>query len=183
MNIAYIVILLILLLGRKKVLEIIEGYAVLAITLFILFSLIALSNTFINGVKRFSELYGWQSAGLIFFIVFSAILSLIIYIIRERKNGEMNSRFIESVSANDTQKALSLIKLTPNINYQNSKKWTPLMLASKRGNVEIVKALISSKAKLNIRNQHGETAYEQAKIKGHDQIARLLIQAGAKTKK
>jgi ankyrin repeat protein len=57
----------------------------------------------------------------------------------------------------------------------------PLLLsAAERGEVEIVKGLITAGAKIDVRDQeYGTTALIEAAMEGHAEIVRLLIQAGA----
>jgi ankyrin repeat protein len=56
---------------------------------------------------------------------------------------------------------------------------TPLMLASECNDVEIVKALINKGANVNEKNKKGANALTAATIKGHKEVVRVLLDAGA----
>ena len=56
---------------------------------------------------------------------------------------------------------------------------TPLMVASMKGNAEIVKALLAAEAPVNAKTQNGTTALIMAAMWKKAEIAKLLIDAGA----
>jgi len=56
---------------------------------------------------------------------------------------------------------------------------TALIHATWEGNVEIVEALITANASLNIRERFGETALVKAAYRGWVEICQMLIDAGA----
>jgi ankyrin repeat protein len=59
---------------------------------------------------------------------------------------------------------------------------TPLMHASSRGHLEVVRLLLghpSAKATINHRNRHGETALVLASYKGRGMVVRALLEGGA----
>lgn len=60
--------------------------------------------------------------------------------------------------------------------------YTPLMMASKNGHLEVVQVLIDHRADINLRyagRKVGRTALDMAKESGHTTIETLLLQAGA----
>lgn len=57
--------------------------------------------------------------------------------------------------------------------------WTPLHIAAKRGNLDIVQLLIERGAELNALNSMGQTPLFLAVQGGHKDIANLLIERGA----
>src|SRR5437763_940845 len=56
---------------------------------------------------------------------------------------------------------------------------TPLMVAAKAGNKEMVELLLGWEADVNARDQRGYTALMYAAWKGHADIVRVLIDRGA----
>ncbi|MGA4722105.1 ankyrin repeat domain-containing protein [Fictibacillus nanhaiensis] len=68
-----------------------------------------------------------------------------------------------------------LQKDKPNVNIKNGLNSTSIMNAAYNGNIEIVIALLERKAKVNIINKYGFTAYVVAKYRGYDQLASLLV--------
>lgn len=63
------------------------------------------------------------------------------------------------------------------INIQNKRGDTPLHLSSYRGYIEIVTLLQQVHANLDIKNEKGRTAAEEAQGNGHPNIANLLKKA------
>jgi ankyrin repeat protein len=53
------------------------------------------------------------------------------------------------------------------------------MFAAQHGNIEIVRHLLEHGADFDARGEHGLTVLGFAQQNGHDEIARLLEQAGA----
>jgi ankyrin repeat protein len=63
------------------------------------------------------------------------------------------------------------------VNFQNSKGVTALNIASHRGQLEIVRALLEkAKADVNIPNTSGSTSLIQASHFGHTAVVQLLLQ-------
>ena len=58
--------------------------------------------------------------------------------------------------------------------------FTPLMAAASGGHADTVKALLSAKADVNAAQKNGDTALKMATAAGHDDVAQLLKDAGAK---
>ncbi|CAI8041202.1 Ankyrin repeat domain-containing protein 50, partial [Geodia barretti] len=61
------------------------------------------------------------------------------------------------------------------INYQNKDGATPLIMASYKGHLEVVRLLLESGAK-DLPYKDGRTAMSFARAKGHQQIVQLLQQ-------
>ena len=72
-----------------------------------------------------------------------------------------------------------LFDLIDNINYQNEKGRTALMLASTGGHEQVVQSLVSAGANVNIQDNEGCTALMIACEKNYLVIVNTLIQAGA----
>lgn len=58
-------------------------------------------------------------------------------------------------------------------------RWTPLMIAAWRDEIEIVRLLLSQGENVNVRCVDGHTALSRAAWRGHADIVDLLLQAGA----
>ena len=57
---------------------------------------------------------------------------------------------------------------------------TPLIIAAKNGNAEIVRLLLEKGADVNVKTDSGKTALIHAKNEGHTDIVEMLEKAGAK---
>jgi uncharacterized protein len=58
---------------------------------------------------------------------------------------------------------------------------TSLMIAARRGDLDIVKALLNAGADINTKNRFGDTALTKAVYKGHTDVVQVLLDAGAST--
>ena len=66
----------------------------------------------------------------------------------------------------------------PDASLDDTRK-TPLMLAAAAGNEEMVTLLLRYRAKLDLRDQIGNTALAYAAFRGHVEVAELLLASGA----
>ena len=84
--------------------------------------------------------------------------------------------------ANKVHAAWFLLERGADVSVRNLYGSTPLMLASFNGNTDFVRRLIEMGVDINAEAifAEGETALTKAKRKGHDDIAALLINAGAR---
>ncbi len=82
--------------------------------------------------------------------------------------------------------ALALInnnKTLPNLDIQSKQyRLSAIMAAAKAGRENVVRALISKGASLNLKGQYGYTALDWAMKNGHNSIVLTLVQYGAKYK-
>jgi len=79
----------------------------------------------------------------------------------------------------DLQQVKYYISKKYNINVVDDSKTTPLMHASSRGFIEIVKVLVENGAKLNLQNIHGYSALIRACINKFPEVIKYLIEKGA----
>ena len=79
----------------------------------------------------------------------------------------------------DLQKVIYYVSKGYNLNKVDDSKTTPLMHASSRGFIEIVKVLVENGAKLNLQNIHGYTALIRACINKFPEVIKYLIEKGA----
>ena len=79
----------------------------------------------------------------------------------------------------DFMKIVSSFLEVVDIDEQNSKGLTALMLATIEGHTEIVDILIEAGADLNIQEEYGDTALMKAIYKKNIDIAEMLIDSGA----
>lgn len=54
-----------------------------------------------------------------------------------------------------------------------------MRFVSEKGHLEVVSALIGAGACLNLRDEHGKTALMLALDEGHEEVIRMLTEAGA----
>ena len=89
-----------------------------------------------------------------------------------------------AIGAEATEFALRLIREGVTLNsqtlwYIDADEGTPLWLASRRGNLPVVKALLHAGAEIDLESQWGYTPLAQAVVEGHYTIARALLRASA----
>lgn len=96
----------------------------------------------------------------------------------------MTSQLLPDVAADFARKGdaagLSvLLKQGLDVNLQDAKGNTLLMLASYHGKAEVVRLLLKSGAQVDLRNDKGQTPLGGVAFKGYAEIATLLLDAGA----
>ena len=86
-----------------------------------------------------------------------------------------------TVSHDDRFAQVTRILLENGADLNTRDRWgrTPLMIAAKAGNQEMVEVLLGWEADLHARDQRGYTALMYGAWKGHVEIVRLLIERGA----
>src|SRR5262245_18445811 len=73
-----------------------------------------------------------------------------------------------------------LVSLVPVIGFaQNVSLNDDLIAAAKKGDVEAVKSLIAKGANVNTRTNYGATALHFAADRGHLEVIKVLVEAGA----
>ena len=87
---------------------------------------------------------------------------------------------INAAKAGNESVVENLIKENTDINCRDEYKQTPLMWAVAIENKGIVQHLLKHGADVNYRDENGDTALTIAKNFGHNEIANVLKQAGAK---
>ncbi|XP_069690783.1 ankyrin-1-like [Periplaneta americana] len=65
------------------------------------------------------------------------------------------------------------------VNTKDKSGWTPLLYASRQGNLDIVQILIKHKADVSFRNESGECALHLAVREGHLSVVKYLVEHGA----
>lgn len=90
-----------------------------------------------------------------------------------------NSALHVAIREGCTQAALTLIQMGSDVNLQNSKGITPIILSSQRGNFEVTRSLFLHGANLNMTSRNGTSSLIQASHFGHIEIVRWLLKHGA----
>lgn len=178
-----LIIILVLIFGAGAFSDAVGGCFTTIFGIFCLFMIWIIGKRTFTGISILIEKYGWAIFGLIILLILTIIYFVfkISFIISDK--NKLNNQFIHAVNSNETQKALRLLKKRPNVNIRyNALNYTPLISASANENEELVRELIKYKAKLNLKNKLGKTAYAVAKDKGFYEIEKILIRAGAKKK-
>jgi Ankyrin repeats (3 copies) len=148
---------------------------------FMFLIIIALYKKYSNQVMSLLDTIGWDIVSFYVIMLMIAILLVVYVVYAYRKLAQIDNDFYNAVYENETEIALDILqKDKPNVNIKNGMNSTPIMNAAYNGNIEIVIALLERKAKVNVINRYGFTAYVVAKYRGYDQIANLLVKAGAK---
>lgn len=85
-----------------------------------------------------------------------------------------------AIERRDVASALQYIRIKAGLNAKKrSTGHTPLMLAVLNGQQDVIAALITARADLNLQDQKGYTALARAAVCGLDESARMLIEAQA----
>ena len=94
----------------------------------------------------------------------------------ENMNFTFELALLEAVTAGNNEAVEFLLQLeTVNIDHTNEEGKTALMLASERGNEDIVHSLLSAGANVNIQDNKGTNTFMLACLNGHTQIVELLL--------
>jgi ankyrin repeat protein len=83
-----------------------------------------------------------------------------------------------AMEKNDSEAVVSLLKRGMDVNTTDPAGNTLLMIATRNGNLDLVKFLISNKAGVNRRNRFGDTASLLAALKGNLPALQLLHASG-----
>ncbi|KAL6046587.1 ankyrin repeat-containing protein [Balamuthia mandrillaris] len=78
----------------------------------------------------------------------------------------------------DEVKGLLNSPTPPQVNFQDERGNTALMMASANGHHDIVRTLLSAKADPNLSNRTKNTALHWAALNGHLEVLRLLVEEG-----
>ncbi|CAI9725800.1 serine/threonine-protein phosphatase 6 regulatory ankyrin repeat subunit A-like [Octopus vulgaris] len=62
------------------------------------------------------------------------------------------------------------------VNKQSINGWSPLLVASEKGQLEIVKILLQNNARIDVFDEHGKAALHLAAENGHEEVADLLLE-------
>jgi uncharacterized protein len=88
-------------------------------------------------------------------------------------------QYLEAAKAGNVYIVRDLIARGVNVNIQNGKKDTALILAASNGYTEIVDLILKANADVNIQNNNGDTALTLAAYYGHKKAVELLLKADA----
>ncbi|MDF2960680.1 MAG: ankX 1 [Paenibacillus sp.] len=145
----------------------------------------AFFKAFSNAIKTDDWLFIIKFFGFIVAIVFGIYLIFKLFFRYIERNTsevvtqEKDELFI-SVIKGDVDAVKMALATRKHYHVKCNDGWTPLMLACRNGNIEIVSLLLKSKALVNEVNRYNETALTHAKVRGHDRIVMLLRGANAK---
>ena len=99
--------------------------------------------------------------------------------ISDEEAKKLGLELIEKVEVGDLDAVIELVGKGANVNEKDEWGVTALMIASKRGRVEIVKALLEADADVSIKNKYGNTAIDYT---SDDEIKKMLNDALRKQK-
>lgn len=90
-----------------------------------------------------------------------------------------SSSLFSAVSTGDLTALQKQLEVKPDLDIYSSDGLTPLILASRNGNMEIVSMLITAGADVNFPAKDLTSPLIAAAVNGHDEIAQLLLSKGA----
>ncbi|HOD39376.1 MAG: Phosphocholine transferase AnkX [bacterium ADurb.Bin243] len=103
-------------------------------------------------------------------ILLSLILSACVFLIADSLFAGVNEDLIKSSAKNDAELAKISIEKGADVNLQDKNGYTPLMIASNFGHIDIVTLLVEKGADIHIQANNGETALSLAEKKGHEKV-------------
>lgn len=108
-------------------------------------------------------------------LIFIGIILYVVY--RLVTHTPIDTRLVEACSKEETREdAFRLIKSNPElINVANKEGITPLMVAARKGYVDIMRELLAAGAKKNATNRFDCTALIEAVIEGRVEAVKLLL--------
>lgn len=86
---------------------------------------------------------------------------------------------LKAIENNDTGEVTAILQRGMDVNTVDKSGNSLLMLAVQKDNIELVRYLLSHRARPGIRNQYGDTPLMLASLKGQTETVRLLVTAGA----
>ncbi|OCA85088.1 ankyrin repeat domain-containing protein [Pseudobacillus wudalianchiensis] len=98
---------------------------------------------------------------------------------REAVEEGVNEQLLQAAEQRETEKVKKLIKKGADINIQDEKKRTPIMIATYHNDVETATVLIKAGADVNIQDHIKNTPFLYAGAEGYIEILKLTIEAGA----
>ncbi len=96
--------------------------------------------------------------------------------------SDHDHEWLKALRAHDIKATGGLVNKVSNVDLAPADGRTALMLASKRGLVDLVRSLIKRGADVNANNSNGGTPLMYAAIAGNTDIGRMLIEDDADTK-
>ena len=108
-------------------------------------------------------------------------LLVLIFVCEVYSNSDF-SRFMNQVCDGKISAVEKYIVDMNDINAGDGNNDTPLLIAARKGYIDIVKLLIKNGAKINIQDDYGDTALHAATFNGHKDIVKFLLSKGADTR-
>src|SRR5690554_6000505 len=91
----------------------------------------------------------------------------------------LDQQLFDAVRTGDITRLGELIALGADVNVQDAKGYTPLIIAGYNQQLEAVEILLQSGADVNLPDAGGNTALMGVCFKGYPEIAEMLIANGA----
>jgi len=97
----------------------------------------------------------------------------------EQSQPRMDNRLRKAIQNNDFSEFKSLVDQGIAINTRDEHSWTPLMIASQVGHLEIIKYLVEKGANVNAKNDNDHTSLIFATYFNRPEIIKYLVTKGA----
>jgi len=117
------------------------------------------------------------ASALAFFAALPLTAGMLFFGIHIRQEYFLNEPLVSACTNGDLAQARQLLErgASPNA-WNHEAKLTALMCAARNGRRDTVALLLHYGANIRLRDSEGRTASEQAKSKGHDEIATMIEQ-------
>jgi ankyrin repeat protein len=110
----------------------------------------------------------------------SKLLILVFTVVAALGSAAAQTRdLFTAARSNDVNLAKSLLDAKANVNQQDDKGYTPLILATYNDNFEVADLLLKHGANTEVKDQSGRTALMGAAFKGNEREVELLLDNGA----
>lgn len=97
-------------------------------------------------------------------------------------NPEKDSGLCLAIKRHSQRACLRLVQAGASVNHRNEEGWTPFLLASYAGNIEMMRIIFSKHPQVATDKINGENALHLACQRGHDHCVRFLIEKGFSNK-
>lgn len=106
------------------------------------------------------------------------LIATILFLFPLKAPAEIQSDLFWAIDKNNPSQISKLLRKGADPNIPNNEGYTPLMLVTQTGNLELVQIFIEAGANLNARNKYGETAIMLASYHGQTGMVKQFYAKG-----
>lgn len=110
------------------------------------------------------------------FVLLGIVVLVVIWFIYTSRVAYCNMKLFDYALSGDEYKVRELLRTNADVNMHDPNGLTPLMVATQKGHIRIVKLLLEAGANPKLTDNRGYTAQAHALWYGHPEIAALIDQ-------